>query len=71
MWGFMTLHPLELEGRRTQADPADAGHWVTVYDELIRICRECVGDREPTPQVARRLSEFEQRRDFWRGLLRE
>ena len=71
MWGFVTLHPLELEQRRTYVDPADAKHWVSVYDELIRICRDCVGDREPPPQVARRLSEFEQRRDFWRRLLRE
>ena len=41
------MHPLELEERRTYVDPADAGHWVSVYDELIRICRDCVGDREP------------------------
>ena len=58
------MHPLELEERRTYVDPADAKHWVSVYDELIRICRDCVGDREPPPQVARRLSEFEQRRDL-------
>ena len=71
MWGFMTVVPLDLEGRRVRPDPADAPHWVAVYQELITTCRQLIGERALPSQMAERLREFEERRDFWRGLLRE
>ena len=52
-------------------DPADAHHWVSVYEELIATCRHLIGEAALPPQMAERLREFEQRRDFWRRLLRE
>ena len=69
----MTTTPLDLEGRRARpdADSADALHWVAVYQELITTCREIIGESALPARMAERLREFEERRDFWRRLLRE
>ena len=62
---------LELEGDRRETDRADARHWITVYDQLIDVCRQTIGDREPLPGVKMRLYEFERRRAFWMRVLKE
>ncbi len=62
---------LDLEGQAPREEPADARHWVEVYDELINTCRQIIGNDEPLPGVKMRLYEFERRREYWRRLLRE
>jgi hypothetical protein len=65
------LPPLPIEGGSGHHHREDARHWVTVYDELIALCRHSLGGDHRDSRMAMRLREFEQRRAFWMSLLEE
>jgi hypothetical protein len=58
-----------LDGEGGEWSAADAKHWAEVYRELIRFCRQALGeDRSPDGDgLRRRLEQFEKRLAFWKS----
>jgi hypothetical protein len=56
-----------LDGEGGEWSAADAKHWARVYGELIRFCRQVLGeDRSPDGDgLRRRLEQLEKRLAFW------
>lgn len=58
-----------LDGETREWTAADARHWAEVYRELVRFCRQVVGEAGANDGEAmrKRLVHLEHRLAFWEG----